>query len=572
MGFFTSMRSTACVLAAALFLISCAGERAPEGGPVDLDPPVVVSTDPPNYTTQFRGNSITIEFSEYVDHRTVEGAIFISPSLGQLEFDWSGREVEIRFSEQLRRSTTYVVTVGTDVTDLRNRNKMAQSSTLAFSTGGDIDHGAIQGKVFPLKDFDPPFGIMIFAYNLNGLKPDTLDPKTTKPDYVTQTGKNGEFLLQHLSFGPYRLFAVRDEYRNLLYDPEVDECGVPSTEIALTPADTLRSGIWVRLTKEDTTALRLLRVSPTNERHVVVEFSSPIDTSNIRPDWFRIVDTLDQRQLGVQSVCPLFPRLTSALVVTDTQSSQAAYRLQIDSLRSASGLAMNPVANRLTFSASEAKDSVGPSILSFSIPDTSKEIDLKPIFVLHLSDAVQRKSAEKATVLLDSSRKVVPISFRWLSDASVEITPNVRLMNRAWYAFRVGMRSILDFAGKRGRDSLRVFRYQTVDEELFSSIEGVVSDTNATDAKGEIFLVARNVSRKESKEYVLQLGQGGPFVLRDVLEGKYLISAYRDRNGNKKYDPGRVFPFQPSERFTQHPDTMKVRARWPLEGVELKLR
>jgi len=566
------MRTILPISIFALVLFSCAGQRAPEGGPIDTEPPSVVYTNPPNYTTRFAGNSIALEFSEYVDHRSVEGAIFISPSLGQPEFDWSGREVEIRFPEKLRRYTTYVVTVGTDVVDTRNRNKMAQSFTLAFSTGDDIDHGAIEGKIFPRKETDPPLGVMVFAYKLDGLNPDTLDPRTTKPDYVTQTGKNGDFLLRHLAFGSYRVIAIRDEYKNLLYDPEVDEFGVQAEEIALTPADTLKSGVWMRLEKEDTSAVRLLKVSPTNQRHLAVEFSSPIDTSGIGATWFRILDTLDQKRLAVHSVCPVFPTLTSALVVTDTQTSGATYRLEVAFLRGVNGLVVSPSASQLTFSGSDAKDTLGPKIVSFSLPDSARETDLQPRFLLHFSDAVQRAEAGKAISLLDSSRNPVRVSLKWLSGASLEIVPAGRLMSRAWFAFRIGMRNVMNLDGRRGRDSLRVFRFQTVDEESFSSIEGSVTDMSVTDAKGDVFLTARNVSRKEPKEYIVRIPQPGSFVLGDILEGKYVLRAYRDRNGDMNYEPGKVFPFQRSERFVTYPDTLKVRARWPLEGVVLKLQ
>lgn len=130
----------------------------------------------------------------------------------------------------------------------------------------------------------------------------------------------------------------------------------------------------------------------------------------------------------------------------------------------------------------------------------------------------------------------------------------------------------MNLDGRRGKDSLRVFRFQTVDEESFSSIEGSVTDMSVTDVRGDVILTARNVSRKEPKEYTVRIRQPGAFVLGDILEGKYVIRAYRDRSGNGIHDPGLVFPFHRSERFASYPDTLKVRARWPLEGVVLKLQ
>jgi hypothetical protein len=554
------------------FLVSCAGQRAPEGGPIDTDPPYVASTIPPNYTTRFKGRSLAIEFNKYVDHRSVEGALFISPSLGQLEFGWSGREVEIHFTGTLRRSTTYVITVGTDVADLHNRNKMAQSFTLAFTTGEDIDHGAIEGRVFPRKETDPALGVMVFAYKLDGLNPDTLDPRTTKPDYVTQSGKDGGFLLRYLAFGTYRVIAVRDDYKNLLYDPETDEYSTEPEEIALTPSDTLKSGVWMKLGKEDTTAIRFTKVASTNQRHLTIEFSSPIDTSGLDKNWFLIIDTLTQKRLGVRSVYPVFPKMTSAVVVTDTQAAGVGYRLQISTLLGANGLELSPMANRLIFSGSELKDSLAPRISAISVSDSTKDIDLQPKFLLQFSDAVQREGASKAVSLVDSTRNSIPIILNWLSDAAVEISPQGKLVGKAWFSVRIGMRSVLNLNGRGGKDSLRVFRFQTLDEESFSSIGGFVNDLSLTDTKGNIILVARNVSRKEPKEYTAHLTKTGPFVLNDLLEGKYILQAFRDRNGDGRYSIGRVFPFQTSERFAEFPDTLKLRARWPLEGVELKLR
>ena len=571
MFFSTLLRNIACLFVAGLVLTSCAGQRSPDGGPIDTTPPVIVSTSPPNYTTRFNGNSLTIEFSEHVDHRTVEGAVFISPSLGTLEFDWSGRELEIGFSEKLRRSTTYVVTIGTDAADVNNHNKMVQAYTLAFSTGDDIDHGSIAGRVYSQRDSESPLGVMVFAYRLHDSNADTLNPTITKPDYVTQTGKNGEFALQHLSFGVYRVFAVRDEYKNLLYDPEVDDYGAAPSDIAVTPADTLRSDVWLKLAKEDTTAPRLIKVAPTNQRHVLAEFSSAVDTSSLKSNWFRVADTLNQSGLKVLSVYPDYPKMSSVMVVTDTQSSKAVYRFSVDSLRGANGLRVNPTANTLVFNSSEARDTLPLRIHSVSLADTSKEVELHPEFSLQFSDAVEKGSVEKAITLVDSSRNPIPIAFRWLSDASVELTPTVSLASKTWYVCRVGVRGITDLFGKRGRDSLKVFRFQTIDEELFSSIEGTVSDFDSANRKGDLIVIARNIAMHQSKDYQIRLEQDGPFALRAIVEGKYVLLCYRDRNGNKKYDSGLMRPYQPSERFVQYPDTLKVRARWPLEGVELKL-
>jgi hypothetical protein len=564
-----SLLKSAAVALAVLLLSSCAGQRPPEGGPVDTAPPVIISTFPRQYATQYRGNRILLEFDKYVDHRSVEGSIFISPTVGPLEFDWSGREVEIRFSENLRPGRTYVVNVGTDVVDLHNRNRMAGAFTLAFSTGDSIDRGAIRGKVFPIKPTDSPSGVMIFAYHLKGLNPDTLNPCRTKPDYVTQTGEGGEFFLRFLALGPYRLLAVRDEYRNLVYDPETDEYGVPSKAVDLTLSDTIQANIWMQLAKEDTTAPRLIKATAPDRRHLLVEFSQAVDTARVLPRFFQIADTADGRSLGVQSASALFPKLTSVLVVTQPQTAGRRYRVRVERLRDLGGIAISPIANSMTFSGSAATDTVGPAVLSVSIPDSSRDIDSQPDVQIDFSDAVRRGTAEQAITLQDTSRQQIPTSLRWLTDASVVLRPRERLVSKMWCRLSVELGKVRDLAGKSGRDTVRAWRFQTLDDELLSSIEGFVRDDSRTDAAGNIFLFAENIARKMRKTYQVKLERPGAFVLRDILEGQYVLHAFRDRNRNQMYDAGRLYPFLNSERFTYYPDTLKVRARWPLDGVQL---
>ncbi len=564
------MRSVVFFFVASL-LAGCAGQRGPEGGPIDTEPPVVISTMPSNYTTRFSGQSITIEFDEYVDHRAVEGALFISPSLGPLTFDWSGREVEIGFSEKLRRNTTYVVTIGTDVADLNNRNKMAQAYTLAFTTGEDIDHGAIAGRVYTRQAEDSPQGLTILAYRLKDIKADTLDQRNTRPDYATQTGKNGEFFLKHLAFGSYRVIALRDEYKNLLYDPETDDYGIASGDITLTPQDTLRSNVWMKLVREDTTALRLLKVTAQNQHVLRAEFSSPIGASSISHTWFRICDTGAGRPLAVVAVAPIFPRLTTVLLITGDQTSEMSYRLEVDSLRSESGLGMNPLARSFVFSGSGIPDTLGPVVASCSVADSSRNVELDAPISIHFSLPVRKAEAEQAISFADSGRIPIPHLYQWLSEASVDLKPTELLKSRVWYSVQIRLTGISDLLGKSGKDSLRVFRFQTIDRELFSTIEGAVRDTGSLDVGGPVYVVARNATAKEVKDYVLRLERVGTFILQDIPEGKYFLRAYRDRNGNGRYDPGRVFPYRQSERFTEYADTLKVRARWPLEGVTMWL-
>ncbi|MEX2117419.1 MAG: Ig-like domain-containing protein, partial [Bacteroidota bacterium] len=318
-------------------LLSCAGQAPPGGGPEDMVPPQIISVYPAPYTTFYNDSKIVLEFDEYVDRTSVNESIFISPFLGTLEFDWSGKEVEIRFKEKLKDNTTYVVNVGTDVKDLRRGNHMAQAFSLAFSTGATIDRGGISGTVYPRESGQLVSGVMMFAYKTGGMNADTLNPRTTSPDYITQTGQGGEFFFNHVSLGPYRVLAIRDEYRNLVYDPETDEFGIPNRRCFLTEEDTLVSGLTIRLAKEDTTGPRLTKITPVHESLLLAEFSEWIDTLQMKPGFFQIVDTVSQARLNVLGAFPRLPDCRVVYLLTEKQVDERGYVLLVEGLKDSVG-------------------------------------------------------------------------------------------------------------------------------------------------------------------------------------------------------------------------------------------
>ena len=155
---------TLIFLLLSFILISCANQLPPTGGEVDKIPPEIIEVYPSDGTINFEEDYFEIEFSEYVDKRSVRDAIFISPFIeGSLEFSWTGKTLEVVFPEELKMDVTYTITIGTDVVDLNNKNRMAESFTFSFSTGDKIDKKIISGRVYG-KEKE---GIFIYAYKID---------------------------------------------------------------------------------------------------------------------------------------------------------------------------------------------------------------------------------------------------------------------------------------------------------------------------------------------------------------------------------------------------------------------
>ena len=216
------------VILAAFFAIlfySCANQQPPPGGPEDKSPPVIVRLLPRDSTTNFTGNKISFEFDEFVDRRSFEEAFFISPKpISAPKFDWSGRSVDVIFDSGFDLNKTYSVTISRDFKDLNGNNTLAAPFNFAFTTGSKIENGIISGTLFG-ENFER---IIVSCF----LLPDA-NPATKKGDYITQPDNFGNYSFRNLSPGNYRIFVIRDESRDQLFNKEIDRIAIPFQDVNL---------------------------------------------------------------------------------------------------------------------------------------------------------------------------------------------------------------------------------------------------------------------------------------------------------------------------------------------------
>ena len=66
-----------------LILFSCASVKAPQGGPLDFEPPKLISTSPQILTDLTQGQKITLSFNEFIKEKSLKNAIEIFPNVDQ---------------------------------------------------------------------------------------------------------------------------------------------------------------------------------------------------------------------------------------------------------------------------------------------------------------------------------------------------------------------------------------------------------------------------------------------------------------------------------------------------------
>ena len=217
------------------FLLACASQAPPSGGPPDRTPPEVVETLPAEDAISIAPDQhIRIQFSEQMDRRSAEQSLFLSPvPQDGLKFNWHGQEMRAAPVGGLRTGRTYLVSVGAGSRD-ESGNPMKASYDFAFSTGAHIDRGEIRGRVLPLDAGRSQ--VYVVLYDLES-RPADPDPGSNAPEYTTQAGADGTFRFPRLSTGRYRAFAFEDRDRDRLYTPGADPLSVPPADVHLEVPD-----------------------------------------------------------------------------------------------------------------------------------------------------------------------------------------------------------------------------------------------------------------------------------------------------------------------------------------------
>ena len=555
-----------CILA--FLALSCAGQVQPSGGPLDKTPPEIIATTPAPGTLSFTGNRFSLEFSKYVDRRSVEESIFFSPNVGDLTFDWGSTSVEFTSSDSLRPNTTYVVTVGTDVVDRRNHNRMAKAYTLAFSTGDHLDSGIVSGRAFDPK----PEGIMVFAYSLDDRNPDTLNPSHVKPDYLTQIGKDGTFGLPSLKIGRYRVIAVRDEYKDLYYNVQTDEYGVPLADVELTAAHPRVSGLQFQMAREDTTRPFLSSAKALDRTHVLLKFSEEMDTTRASFLQVQIFDSATHSAVLIRDFSFVGPARMDGQVTTGDLDSTMPYQVALEGFRDERGNALAEPAASRWFTGAARKDTLRPEIEPLGLAGGSKNVPRGAPIRFAFSEAVQEGTFERGCALYDSTKAKVAGTWKWWNAALVQFLPSVPLSFGMDYGVMIPLDSVVDFSGNSAHtDSTWVVKFRIVEESQLSSISGVVLDEQKV-TKGKIRLTLRPVGMADTVGRTVILASPGSFRVDELFDGRYSLFAFGDDDGNGIYSPGRPYPFKPSEAFVSYGDSLKLRSRWPIEGVTVRFQ
>jgi len=551
----------------ALFIYSCANPQPPSGGPPDTTPPEIIEIFPENQTINFKEKNILMKFSKYMDKSKVIENFTISPNV-PLEFDWSGKELEITLPENLDTSVTYSITLGTEYSDLY-QNKPETSFSFSFSAGSKIDSGFIAGKVIDLK----PSGAYIFAYNIDKINPDTLNPSTTKPDYKVQLGSSSEFKIPALKDANYRIFAIRDEFRNELYDIN-DAYSSSVQDIRVVNSFSEKTILKLGPVK-DVSGPELNEAESKYSNLISIKFNEILNPEFIYPESFQIESEDNSKVVKVISAGLHYENKSRIDVVTEENlDTNLVWIIRVIpsnslSVRDTLGNLVNDSLNFAKFKPNNLLDTNRIQMMFTSVKDSSEYIPTINQFEFIFDKSINVSSGEiNLLIYSDDINQAIKSTVK-LSGSTISITPDTALKDNKWHKIMAEFKGVKSFTNQALFDTTFTINFKTLDYKVKGSVSGIVQFEQEF-CEFNKYLILNHLNGKD--KYICKLNNNSEWFFKNIETGEYTAELFCDVDGNGEYSYGEPFPYKFSEPFVVFEDILKIKPRWVLENIILKIK
>ncbi len=510
----------------------CASIQQPQGGPKDSIPPKILKESPPNLTRNFDAEKIVIEFDEYIKLSNPFKEVSISPDIEQpINPRVRRKSIEITMPDSLEENTTYTINFGKAIGDFNEGNPILNYSYV-FSTGNVIDSLSISGTVINALTKLPEKELTVL---LIPTRQDSIFGKR-KANIFTLTDTSGNFRLQNLREDAYRIYALKEENNDRVYNAPDELIGFLNDSIVLN-SDT--TGIRLEVSKGIPKSFRLLdrRIEPSGK--VLFAFNKSLED----PD----ITILHPSQLDETKRIEYTPNKDSATVwLSDlTFDSLKVQVINADTL-------LDSITMRRGRNDKYDRD--------FIITDnlTGNKVTRVRHIALTAGSPIQSIDRSKIILLEDSIPRT---NFQLAKDT---LAPRRYILRYNWRPKRNYELTIEEgaFAGFFSDKNKSVSKSFTMDEaENFGDIllKIAVPDT------AHQYLVQLINEKMDVIYRSVPIHGSADIPFRQFPGGKYTLRIVYDENNNGKWDTGDVYEKKQPERVWYIGKTFIIRANWEQE-------
>lgn len=560
-----TIRTFAYLLVCTL-LFSCAQVVAPGGGPKDEIPPKVLKYVPDSAQLSFNSKNIYIEFDEFITLKDLNTQLLISPPLAKtpdVTIKNKTLTIELDKNEVLKPNTTYCISFGNAVQDF-NENTPFENFQYIFSTGTFIDSLKLKGKVQNAFNQSTEKGIVVILYN------DLSDSVVYKnqPDYFAKTDKDGNFQINNIKTGKYKLVAIKDANNNYKYDGESESIGFVEAPIDVSE----KQNILIDLFQEPAKKTYLKKYIHDSHGKVSLFFNQGSDSLRVQP--------INNDQKGVQEFLE-FSNNNDTLTYWIKNFQKDSLILQVSN----GNKVIDTVYLKFITLEEGLKSKRNPLKLKVvSSPSGNQSFDLGSELKIKMSNLLVSGSSDKFEAILKEdtiSRKVTllmensTLSLAALGDSTTVEDPDdpagaMKFVSsyepfNNWkentkYELLIPKNSFTDFFGLTN-DSIKV-DFKTREEKYYGSVKLKLSLPPGRDFN-----------------YILQLQDESGNVIREnqvrnelevidylfLAPKKYKLKLIKDTDYNGKWTSGNYLQKTQPEKVIYNSELINIRSNWDAE-------
>ncbi|MCP9766362.1 hypothetical protein EGI22_00480 [Lacihabitans sp. LS3-19] len=514
-----------------VFLFGCAQFVPPTGGPKDLTPPKLALSIPENKTINFKGNTITLEFDEYVDITALRQELIITPDPKSLyNVKQKDKNIKLIFDKPFEDSTTYTFNFRNGIKDLNEKNP-AKNLKIVLSTGPQIDSLSLKGNIIDLHTKKPILDALVGLY-----KSDTLPLSKKKPDYFIKTDTLGNFQFENIKNNKYFVMAFYDKNQNLIFDQKNENIGFLKDSIILNqnitldtiqiyPANYTKNKIKKIISRETEFIIQLDKTA----KKVELELKDPFlvtyyDKSNIN------IFKLDQLNSDT---------LTTTIITQDSLNI-------IDTLTQKIYFA-SPLKNKR-------------KIQAFPILNTSiyKQEQTKNInYNLNFQYPITTFDSTKIIFKSDTVISEQP-SFNWINKNRLNITITTKAKNIV--ELLIPSNTFTNYRGDT--NTLYNLKTKILGKEELGTLEGYTINKEGT----KIAQLINEDSGLITDEQIFK----DKFFFADIIPGTYNVKIIIDENENGIWDPGNITTLVMPEKILINKTSIRVRGNFDLKDIKIE--
>ena len=538
------LRYLFCIITALLFSLlfhNCAQMSPLTGGERDRQAPILVSAQPPLYTTGFASKSILLKFDEYIQLRDLNSNLVVLPKLKTLpQAEVNGKTLKIILdTTELLKNTTYRFYFGQAITDMNEGNPL-YNFEYVFSTGSFIDSFTVKGRVLNAFNNQGLDNILI------GLYEDALSTDSTVfkegPNYITKTDASGKFNINHLPAKGFKAYAVEDVNKNLSYDPDVERIGFLNSSIQL-PADSI---LEFKLFKEVPARTYVKKtVSPYYGLSMIIFNKKP--------------------KLLLQTY---YPDQEDRLYTQNTSLSGDTLLLYYKNIEDSLRLLLNYVeeGKKDTLLLSLAKKSLKKKKFGYmrlNTPGNSLTLNtpLKLTFITWMDTTKQIGEGLRLTFKSDTVWAEAALTPRWLNVHELQLAQD--LPEGKSFQLKLDT-SVFTDAFSNSNDSV-LFRFNSQSRSELGKAVLKLQFNKKEQYLVQLLNEQQRVIKENSFFLSLSSSNSKSIEFTDVPAGMYTVRIVYDLNKNEQWDSGSLLKRKQAEPVFIHPKTIKVLSDWEIE-------